>query len=575
MKVSAYWRWILTQPPKSTSKTEIIDEPDGSAKRRRYSAALLMALACLLFFFGSGSIALVGPDEPRYAEVAREMYVSGDYVATTLCQCVWFEKPALFYWLAALSYRLFGVNEFAARFPSGAMALLSMLAIYFAIWRCGFARWASIVSLVLTTSGIFIAYSHAATPDMALAATITIAIIAGYLATRAEGKAEVGWMMLCFAAIGLGVLAKGLVAIVLVSAVLFIWLTIAGRLRFLRWRYAFIWLLAFAAVAALWYLPVTLRYGYTFIDEFFVKHHFQRYLTNVYGHPQPVYFYLVIAVLGVLPWSFFLLPAAARLRRLKPRLNERDALLTLAWVWALVPLCFFSLSGSKLPGYLLPIFPALAILLGAEIERWLDGAGERIVQVSGWLTALLLVTVGIGFIIYLQSQNVAFANWHIVFYLLPSAFAVLAIAAIFQKRTKPFLYAATAVILSIAIGGVTLLFPKMNEQISLKRLSLDAAAALRPDEKIGYYILKEFAAVFYAEGRVACGMDEGDVLNALREDKLVAPLQTYPSMIFITRHRWLDGLMNDGRFTIEFISQQGDYYAFRVKLKSSKLELRN
>ena len=110
---------------------------------------------------------------------------------------------------------------------------------------------------------------------------------------------------------------------------------------------------------------------------------------------------------------------------------------------------------------------------------------------------------------------------------------------------------------------------KLNEEISLKRLSLEAAAALRPEEKIGYYILKEFAAVFYAQGRVACGMEEGDVLNALREDKLVPPLQIYPSMIFLTRERWIEGLIKDGRFDAEYLGQQGEYYAFRVKLKNS------
>ena len=204
MKIPESWQWIFEQPQKSTSKTEMIDEPYGSAKRSRYALALLIGLACLFFFFGAGRIALVGPDEPRYAEVAREMFSSGDYISTKLCGCLWFEKPALFYWLAALSYRLFGVNEFAARFPSGIAALISILALYFMLWRTGFVRWARVASLALLTSGIFIAYSHAATPDMILTATMTIAILSGYLATRAEGKAEIGWMMLCFAAIGLG-----------------------------------------------------------------------------------------------------------------------------------------------------------------------------------------------------------------------------------------------------------------------------------------------------------------------------------------------------------------------------------
>src|SRR5262249_16752598 len=151
-------------------------ERHGSAKRGGYALALLILLAGLLFFFGAGRIALIGPDEPRYAEVAREMFVSGDYISTTLCGCFWFEKPALFYWLAATSYRLFGVNEFAARFPSGVAALIAMLTLYFTLRRIGFVRWAGVASLALITSGIFIAYSHAATPDMVLTAAMTIAI---------------------------------------------------------------------------------------------------------------------------------------------------------------------------------------------------------------------------------------------------------------------------------------------------------------------------------------------------------------------------------------------------------------
>ncbi len=565
MKIPQSLRWLFDQPHKDN--LEIIEERSDSAKRRFYEVAVLLVLASLFFFFGAGKIALLGPDEPRYAEVAREMFASGDYISTRLCGCLWFEKPVLFYWLTAASYHLFGVNEFAARFASGFTATITMLVVYFALSRAVSTQLASLASLALVTSGIFIAYSHAATPDMSLTMAMTIAILAGFLATKSKGRAASGFMVLSFAAMGLGFLAKGLVAIVLVTAILLIYFAIAGRLRFLSWRYLPIWIMVFLVVAATWYLPVTLKHGWQFINDFFIEHHFRRYLTNTYGHPQPIYFFGFIAMAGVLPWTFFLIPAVARIRSLNPRMSERDSLLTLAWIWFFIPLIFFSISESKLPGYLLPVFPALSIILGAELERLLNGERTQILKISAWLTAVTMVGMASGFIWYLKIEGVQLIGGQTLFFVLPVLLAALTVWAIAKAKMREMIACVAVVVVSLVVGGVSLLFPKLNDEISLKRLSLDAAAALAPDEKIGFYILKEFSPVFYAQGRVICGTGEGDVLNALREDKLVPPLEIYPSIIFITRERWVEGLKKDQRFSIEFIAQQGEYYAFRVKLK--------
>lgn len=565
MKVPQYLQWLFDQPQKNN--VEIIEERTDSAKRWVYDVAVLLVLASVFFFFGAGKIAFLGPDEPRYSEVAREMFVSGDYISTRLCGCLWFEKPVLFYWLAAASYHLFGVSEFAARFASGFAATVTTLSLYFSLSRIISREFARLASFALMTCGIFIAYSHAATPDMALTMAMTIAILSGYLATKAKGRRELGLMVLCFAAMGLGMLAKGLVGIVLVVAILLTYFAIAGRLRFLHWRNLLIWVSAFLVVAAVWYLPVTLKHGWQFINEFFIEHHFKRYLTNTYGHPQPVYFFAFIAIAGVLPWTCFLLSAVARIRSLKPRISEMDSLLTLAWVWFFIPLIFFSVSGSKLPGYLLPVFPAMAIILGAELERFLNGERTRLLKIGAWLTAVFMVMVSGGFIWYLKKEGVRFDGGQIIFFALPVLFAGLCVWAMLQAKRREAIACIAAVMLSIVVGGSTLLFPKLNDEISLKKLSLEAAATLRPDEKIGFYILKEFAPVFYAEGRVVCGMGEGDVLNALREDKLVPPLEIYPSIIFITRERWIEGLMKDQRFAVEYIARQDDFYAFRVQLK--------
>src|SRR6185369_17822874 len=118
-------------------KAKIIVEPQPAAKQLRYAPILILAVSSIAFFLGLGTLGLLGPDEPRYAEVAREMFVSGDYISTRLCGCLWFEKPALLYWLSAAGYHLFGVTEFAARAPIAALAFATVALLYFALRRAG------------------------------------------------------------------------------------------------------------------------------------------------------------------------------------------------------------------------------------------------------------------------------------------------------------------------------------------------------------------------------------------------------------------------------------------------------
>ena len=270
---------------------------------------------------------------------------------------------------------LFGANEFAARLPSAVAAIVTVALLYFALRYLGLPRVALAASLVLSTSGIFIAYARVAVPDMILTTAMTAALFAALLWTKATGRARVVYLTLSFGFMGLGMLAKGLVGIVLVLAILAIYLFATGQLRSVRWRECLIGFAAFLLVAGTWYVPVTMRHGWSFIDEFFIRHHLQRYTSNEFGHPQPFYFFFLVALAGAAPWMFFLIPAVARLRSLRPRIEARDSLLLLAWIWIAVPLIFFSFSVSKLPGYILPISPALAIVLGPEVERiWNGGA---------------------------------------------------------------------------------------------------------------------------------------------------------------------------------------------------------
>jgi 4-amino-4-deoxy-L-arabinose transferase-like glycosyltransferase len=339
-----------------------------------------------------------------------------------------------------------------------------------------------------------------------------------------------------------------------------------GKFKGLPWRDWIIGLVVFLAVAATWYAPVMLRHGWSFIDEFFIRHHFQRYVTNEFGHPQPIYFFPLVALAGSAPWTFLLIPAVTRLRSLNPRENPRDSLLLLAWIWALVPVIFFSFSESKLPGYILPISPALALIIGAEITMLWSGARIRALTTACWLTALAGAGLGIAFVIYSRREAPG-SGWLAGLEFLPLTIAFGSIVALAGNKHRAFIVGGAGVVMSIILASVVLLFPTLSDEVSMKRLSLEAAAALGPGEKIGFYLKKEFAPVFYAEGRVLCEPRRGGTFYALHEQMLYEALETERSMIVITRPNWADGLKADSRFSIEFIGAQGDSLALRVTLK--------
>src|SRR6185369_3915696 len=163
---------LKMSPSTLDDKTQMIVEASPGAKQPLFELIAVIAASAFAFTFGLGRLGFLGPDEPRYAEVAREMFASGDYISTRLCGCLWFEKPVLLYWMSAAGYHLFGVNEFAARLPSALAALSTVAFIFFALRRLSLPRVGLAASLVLATSGIFIAYARVATPDMLLTAAI-------------------------------------------------------------------------------------------------------------------------------------------------------------------------------------------------------------------------------------------------------------------------------------------------------------------------------------------------------------------------------------------------------------------
>jgi 4-amino-4-deoxy-L-arabinose transferase-like glycosyltransferase len=374
-------------------------QPSTLAKR---GWLLLLTTTAIVYFYGLGRVPFVGADEPRYAQVAREMFERGDAVTPTLGGHTWFEKPALVYWAAMAGYKLFGVGEWTARIGVASAGWLTVFLVGWAAKRVEASagergRWLQLsAGAAAATSAGLIVFSRGVNFDVFVTMAVACAL-AFYFAAELEPGARRKRRLLAgfYAGMGVALLAKGLIGVVIPVGVVVVYCLLRRRWPD-AWKSAFWGFLITLAVAAPWYAPVIARHGWTFVDEFFIKHHFARYLSNKYHHPQPFWFYFAIIPALLLPWSAFLAAGVAHARRWNWRGgSDDDALGKLrffALAWVLFPLLFFSLSGSKLPGYILPALPGAALLAGERLAGFLRGEGSaRPLRATGALMLVLAV----------------------------------------------------------------------------------------------------------------------------------------------------------------------------------------
>jgi 4-amino-4-deoxy-L-arabinose transferase-like glycosyltransferase len=350
-----------------------VAEVSGVNPRIRTDWLLLAGFCGFLFFYGLAYFGLIGADEPRYAQVAREMLARHDWITPTLGGRPWLEKPPLYYWQSMLAYRLFGVSDWAARLPSAIDATLMMIAIYLFFRR--FRPNAQLdAALVTVSSAGTIAFARAASMDMALAATFTLALLAWY-AWHDSGTRAYLW--LAYALLALGMLAKGPVAPVLAAVVIAIFAVAWRDYGILRRTLSIPGILLFCLIALPWYFAVQLR-NPDFFHAFILQHNLERFSSNLYHHREPFWYYIPVVLLALLPWTVFAVAAMAetirawwseRREMLKSENTKEDTLNIFLLIWFLVPIVFFSISQSKLPGYILPALPPGTLLLAEYIRR--------------------------------------------------------------------------------------------------------------------------------------------------------------------------------------------------------------
>jgi 4-amino-4-deoxy-L-arabinose transferase-like glycosyltransferase len=358
--------------------------------------SLLFLIFGVAFFQFLGTIPLIDPDEGRYAEIPREMLERGDFLTPFLNYVKYFEKPPLHYWLNALSFSLFGENEFAARFPGALMGLLTVLLTYHIGRKLFGRREGLLAALILGTSTGFLVQARINITDMTLTFCMAACLGTFILAARAEERHKGLYYHLLYLFAALAVLAKGLIGIVLPGAIIFCFLLITGRWRLLKEMRLGTGIPLFLLVSAPWFILVSLR-NPEFARFFFIHEHFERFLTKVHGRYQPFWFFIPVLAGTMLPWSFFI-PAAMKGVWQERQSSAGESRLYLA-VWAVVIFLFFSKSSSKLVPYILPVFPALALLMGSVYAGFAETIAKPL-KIQGYAVAGLLTILGAGVICY-------------------------------------------------------------------------------------------------------------------------------------------------------------------------------
>jgi 4-amino-4-deoxy-L-arabinose transferase-like glycosyltransferase len=499
---------------------------------------LLIAFAAVLLYV-LGARTLVPPDEGRYAEMAREMFASGDWITTRLNGIKYFEKPPLQTWMNALSFTLFGLGDWQARLWTGLCGLLGVVLTGVAGTRVFGARIGFYAALVLGSSFYWVACSQIDSLDMGLSGMMTLALCALLIAQRddAQESERRNWMLACWAGMALSVLSKGLIGLVLPGGVL-VFYTIFSR-DWAIWKRLHIvkGLILFFLIATPWFVLVGLKNPEQ-PHFFFVHEHFDRFFKKEHHREAAWYIFFVLLAAGSVPWVGVLVQSlVGAARRNGETTTFRPRLMLLVWV-AFITL-FFTKSNSKLPGYILPVFPGVALLVAV----YLDAGTRR----GRMLTAALTALLGVGLLVTVPfmhkfarhaGEDVLYAAYQP--WVLAAGLVLLIGGCLALLYARQMLRDLFVVVLAVAGFAGTQLLLVGFEPIGQVRAGVDllpalrAAGATNPAMKVYSVGIYEQSLTFYL-GRPVTLVDYRDEFDFGLQQQPELAIPTIPA--FVARWR--------------------------------------
>lgn len=508
----------------------------------------VIVITVLVSFFRLGSVTLFDVDEAIFAEATKEMVQSKDWITPTYNGINRYDKPVLFYWLMAASYKTFGINEFGARFPSALAALMLTLSVFFFTKNICGAKNAVYAAFSLALSMYYLAYSHAAVTDMTLTLFITLSLFSFYLALSSDKKRYLYGFYLFSA---LAFLTKGLIGILFPFGIALTFLMFSNNLKKIKGAFSLTGIVIFVVASFPWYVAQFAINGSEFIQQFFIKHHFTRYTDVVSSHKGAFYYYIPVLIAGLFPWIAFLpagiknavkefasiSPSAPSPKPLSPYL--------FSLVWFAFVFIFFSFSTTKLPNYILPSVPAAVLLISsgmASQDRWNSYANLFIACISLLFTTAFMLSPE-----YLQKYKLTDTAW---IYPLAATTMFISLAsfwAFFKKKTMQAMLSGGMIIFLLILSLKVL--PLANQQLqgTLYKYSQYAKEHLRGRELLTYDIIYP-SIVFYSDHRVINIRDKDGLLKQL---EITPEGQKYKSGRFLAITKTKDlGVLKDAGFRV-------------------------
>ncbi len=463
---------------------------------------ILLVITCFLGFFGLGKMALTDPDETFYAQTAKEMISRGEWVTPFIFGKPQFEKPIFYYWLVIISYMIFGITEFAARFPSAVFGIIGIIGTYY-LGRLLFSKTCGFFAgLVLATSMLYVVFSRACVTDMVLTTFILLCMLF-FLLGQVRGKA------VCYIAssvmAALAVLTKGPIGLFIPAVVAALYITFTRGWKKTFSKVPLFWcIVVFLAVSLPWYIAVTRMHGSLFIDEFFGFHNVTRFLEAEHVIGTSPFFYIPVVIGGFYPWSiFFLFGSWDMYKKGEAASPVKSAGLFLA-IWFLTVFLFFSLSSTKLVTYIFPLFPVMAVVTGRFWEKFLLAEEaqrtvrkEMNIAYSIFAATSFIALVAVYFVVkneYPQALKGLLAS-ELLFALL------LAVSVLFFIKRKGMLSFASVIltIMVTTIPVIRYILPVVEEHESSKALSLKIKDLSKGTEPLGGECDHRRGIAFYAD----------------------------------------------------------------------------
>ena len=470
-----------------------------------YRFWIVAIISIMILFFNLGGIPLLDPDEPVYAETPKEMFIFNEFVSPRIFGEYWYDKPPMYYWLVAASYKVFGISEFSSRFPSAALGVVCALVVYLAGRRLFNERAGFIGALVLTTSIEFFYLGKAAVTDMTLLLCLTVSLLS-FLQKR---------YYLAYLFAGLATLTKGPIGLLLPGAIVFSYILCTRNWSYLKTMKIPSGLLLYALVALPWYVVMYQLHGNAFIDTFLGFHNVTRFTSP--EHPEGIlwYYYIPVLILGFFPWTSIMFQSIwASLTKSR---QDFSALLFLN-IWSLVIFVFFSISQTKLVSYILPLYPPLAMVVGWYIDRLWTMKHEIRWNSWGICSGILGILFTVGLFLGLKEMPKLATG----IYLSATIFISMSIASIYFVRKKAISSAFWTQIIGMLLFSMVLvgiMFPVAAPSFTIKNMAQEFKAQYDGTSPVHVIKFLRPGFAFYTNVYGAEMKTDGDLAAAIQNNK--------------------------------------------------------